>query len=73
MAYTTDTALLADINDTIQRIKSGGVQEYRVGQRWVKYLPLKELEEEKARLERKLATPAVRSGVALARFRRASS
>ncbi len=72
MAYTTDAALLADVRDAIQKIVSGGVGEYRVGQRTVTYLDLADLRKMEADLDRKTATPAVRSGRALVRFRRAS-
>lgn len=72
MAYTTDAALLADVRDAIQKLVSGAVQEYRIGQRNVTYLDLDDLRKMEADLVRKTATPAERSGVALARFRRAS-
>lgn len=72
MAYTTDAALLADVRDAIQFLVSGKVAEYRVGQRNLAYLKLSDLREMEADLARKTATPAVRSGIALARFRRAS-
>ncbi len=72
MAYTTDAALLADVRDAIQHIVSGKAAEYRVGQRDLTYLKLSELRDMEADLVRKTAPQAVRSGVALARFRRAS-
>lgn len=70
MAYTTDTQLLADVNDAIDALVTGRVEEYSLGSRRVRYADLRNLREFRAELERRISM-ATTGGVGLVNFGRA--